>query len=139
MVALGTLGFSFLVLMLVDNLYYSDADHLNFIRTGYLKYVIIGRRLTDSFINRIPGIDLRNCTRECSICKRCRSINFLSRFPLCELNFRTIAGYGAVVVNVSDTVYSQKSFWKKEENMQRSSNEMTSFDLCVRHKKGTHM
>ena len=129
MVALGTLGFSVLMQILMDSLYVNGADHQNFVGTGYLKNVIVGRRLKGALITRIPGIDLKNCTRECSIRKRCRSINFLSRFPLCELNLRTISDYGAVVVNMSNAVYTEKSFWKNDEILERSCNGMTCFGL----------
>ena len=129
MVALGTLGFSVFMLFVIDSLYVNGADHQNFVRTGYLKHVIVGRRLTGALITRIPGIDLKNCTRECSIRKGCRSINFLSRFPLCELNLRTISDYGTVVVNVFNAVYTEKSFWTNDEIMHHSCNGMTCSGL----------
>ena len=79
-VSLGTLVCSYLILFWMDRFNYCQADQGKRFQKGYFKGVIFGRRLTSALITRIPGIDFRNCTKECSIRARCRSINFLSRF-----------------------------------------------------------
>ena len=129
MVALGTLVYSVLVSVWMHRFSQCKANPGKLFHTGHFKGFIVGRRLTDTLITKIPGIDFRNCTRECSIRKRCRSINFLSRFPLCEINHGDISENGAVVVKDPDAVYTEKTYWANEEMTHESCNGITCLDL----------
>ena len=129
MVALGTLVYSVLVSVWMHRFSQCKANPGKLFHTGHFKGFIVGRRLTDALITKIPGIDFRNCTRECSIRKRCRSINFLSRFPLCEINHGDISENRAVVVNDPHAVYTEKPYWANEEMTHESCNGIACFDL----------
>ena len=67
--------------------------------------VLFGVRLESGLLTRVTGQSLQSCVRECITRTRCRSLNYLEKMKLCELNYKRKSYDGVVLANLTGTVH----------------------------------
>ena len=114
-----------LKLLCLNKIYFCYAMSDN-VYTEIINRAKFGHRLTNFFITTLPGIDLSSCTKECSVTKACKSINYFRNFPICELHYGQESEGGRLLTNISQAVYIEESWFV---NVSKSN-----FTLFFRHR-----
>ena len=76
-------------------------------------YFLFGIHLQGGLITKLTGQDFMACVRECITRKRCQSLNYIRRIQLCEVNYKLANDDDVVLNNLTGSVYTEISQWKR--------------------------
>ena len=87
-------------------------DHL-LTTSPVLTNILFDTKLYGGLLTKLTDQNFISCIRECLVRTRCRSVNYLSKMQLCELNHLLGTDDGAVFENKTGTIYTERNKWVK--------------------------
>ena len=84
-----------------------ETDQLQILKND----IVMSRRLTNKIVFARQGISLVDCVRECMSVSRCKSVNYIRRLLLCELNKEPGTSDDADFIKEATSIHVNLQYW----------------------------
>ena len=71
----------------------------------------MSRRLTNKILFARQGISLVDCVRDCMSVSRCKSVNYIRRFVLCEMNKEAGTAGDSEFIKEGISIHVNLQYW----------------------------